>query len=64
MEKLNEYLKGRKAGAFAAQVGISQGHLSDIRNGRREPSFAVARAIRDASGGFVGLDDWYGDVDA
>lgn len=64
MEKLNEYLKGRKAGDLAKAAGISAGHLSDIRNGRRDPSFAVARAIRDATGGYVGLDDWESDVAA
>ena len=64
MEKLNEYLRGRKAGEFSAQIRISPGHLSDIRNGRRDPSIAVARAIRDASGGFVGLDDWSDNVAA
>lgn len=64
MEKLNEYLEGRKAIDLAKSAGISPGHLSDIRWGRRSPSFAVARAIRDSTQGFVGLDDWSDELTA
>lgn len=58
MEKLNDYLKDRKASELAEAVGISQGHLSDLRNGRRLPSFAVAKSIFDATDGAVDFKDW------
>ena len=62
MEKLNQYLDGRKAVDLAREVGISPTHMSDIRSGRRAPSFHVARKIRDATNGYVQLDDWAGDM--
>lgn len=41
--------QGRTQGDFAAEIGISEGHLSDIKTGRRRPGFALAKVIADTA---------------
>lgn len=58
MEKLDEYLKGRKAYVFAEQIGKSPSFVCELRKGTRMPSLATMRAIHDATGGAITLADW------
>ena len=58
MEKLNEYLNGKKKLDFAAAVGIAPAHLSQIQHGTKRPSFDVMVKIEKASGGVVDIRSW------
>ena len=58
MEKLDTYLKGRKAKDFAASIGRSQAFVSELRKGTRKPSWATVRAIHDATDGEISFADW------
>ena len=61
MNKLDEYLKCRKASEFAATIGRSQAFVSELRKGTRMPSLATMRAIHDATNGAVSFHDWHED---
>lgn len=55
MEKLNTFLRTRRMQrqVFAAHIGVGQGYLSDIMNGKATPSLLVAARIEKATGGAV-----------
>lgn len=60
---LKAYLEmsGRTQAEFAAAVGVTQGRISHlVVLPDDSPSLALARRIREASNGAVGLDDWAG----
>lgn len=61
MTKLDAYLRGRKATDLAAQIGRSNGFVSDLRKGYRKPSFATMRLIHEATQGQVSYGDWADD---
>lgn len=44
---------------WARRLGISEGYLSDLVNGKRRPSLAVAAAIERATGGRVTATSWF-----
>lgn len=58
MQKLHEYLDGRRKSDFAAAVAIAPAYLSQILSGHRTPSLALMKRIEAASGGFVDLNSW------
>lgn len=58
MNKLDEYLRNRKAADLARATGISPTLISLLRTGARQPSFATARKIHDATSGEVTYTDW------
>lgn len=58
MTKLDTYLQGRKANAFAEQIGRSPAFVSELRKGTRKPSFATMREIHEATQGQVSYGDW------
>ena len=58
MEKLNEYLETHRANELAKAADCSPAMITMLKNGQRAPSFSLARKIREATGGFIGLDDW------
>jgi len=58
MEKLNDYLKGRKARDLARAVGVSEAHMSRLRHGEQTPSLSLARRIKQATAGAVDYDAW------
>lgn len=58
MEKLRAYLKGRREGDFADQIGISKPYLSQIKHGRKLPSYRLMVEIERATGGCVDLYCW------
>lgn len=60
MEKLKVYLEDKTAGDIAKQLGISQGHLSDLKTGRRKPSGKLIYDIAKITDGDIVLSDWYG----
>lgn len=43
---------------FAAILGISQGHVSNLENGNRKPSAAISERYRVLSKGKVRLQDF------
>jgi transcriptional regulator with XRE-family HTH domain len=55
MEKLANLLRQKRMTrtAFAAHIGVGQGYLSDIMNGKATPSLVVAARIEAATGGAV-----------
>lgn len=57
---LDAYLTqtGERQKDFAARAGISQAYLSQIMNGHRRPSLAVAARIARATGNAVPLEIW------
>lgn len=59
--KLKAYLElsGRTQSEFAIAAGTTQGRISHLINIPDEtPSLGLARRIRDASDGAIGLDEW------
>lgn len=60
MTHLKSYLKdnGIRQRTLAETIGVSRAYMSDLCNGKRTPSFAVARKISDATGGEVGFESW------
>lgn len=62
MEQLQEYLKGRRKGDFAKEIGVSGPYLSQIIHGVRRPSFDVMCRIEQATNGAVGLYAWRADA--
>ncbi len=59
---LREKLKGRNGYEFAEKVGISTGHLHQIKFGKSAPRIDVAVRIVEVSGGVVTLDDLLADA--
>ena len=55
MEKLATFLRKRRMTrtSFASRLGLGQGYLSDIINGKATPSLLVAAKIETATGGAV-----------
>jgi len=49
---------GKTQAAWAAQIGISRGHLNDILHGNRRPSLDLALKIEIATGGAVPVQAW------
>jgi len=58
MEKLNEYLDGRKKSQFAELIGISAPYLSQLCSGVRTPGIRVAIKIDEATDGAVPVSAW------
>ncbi len=58
MDKLQQYLTTHKGSALARAVGISPAYLSDLKNGKRGPSLAVAFAIERETNGAVPASAW------
>lgn len=44
--------------SFALSLGVNPASVSLILNGKRDPSYALLRAIHKATKGDVGLLDW------
>ena len=59
-KRLREHLGQQliRQGAFAAAVGVSQSHVSNLLRGRRRPTFETAARIQLETGGAVTLDMW------
>lgn len=58
MQKLNEYLSGKKHGDFAKTLGISGAYLSQILSGKRRPAIDLAFLIERETGGKVPARSW------
>ena len=48
LEDLNR--QGINQGEFAATLGISEGYLSDLKNGKATPSLSLAQRLSEAAG--------------
>ena len=59
---LSRYLRlsGRTLEGLAAEVGVSKGHMSHVRHGRRRVSLDLAGRIKQATAGpwVVPVDSW------
>lgn len=64
MDRLAKHLEelGIAQRAFAARVGCSPSHLSDILSGRRAPGLSLAVAIQRETNGAVPVDAWIEDA--
>ena len=58
MEKLAQYLEGRKRAEFAVEVGISSAFLSQILSGDRRPGYETMLKIERVTGGKVDIHSW------
>lgn len=60
MDRLTKHLEGMGISqrVFAARIGCSPSHLSDILSGRRAPSLSLALAIQRETSGAVPVDVW------
>lgn len=61
-ESLAEFLAdwtkdGRTQEEFAAQFGIGNGYLSDLKNERQTPSLALAKRFRDEC--HIPIEAWF-----
>lgn len=58
MEKLRQYLEGRKKGDFARAIGTTPSYLSQLLSKHRTPSFPLMVRIEQESGGEVPVSSW------
>lgn len=63
MEKLRQYLEGRKKGEFARVIGTTPSYLSQILSKHRTPSFTLMVRIERATNGEVPVSSWSEDMD-
>lgn len=54
---------GRTRKDWAAKIGVSAPYLSDLVNGKRVPSLAVAVRIERVTNGAVPASSWLANVD-
>lgn len=61
MEKLRSYIArlGISQNAFADQIGVSKGYLSQIASGKREPSREMIQKINVVTNGDVPPTAWF-----
>ena len=62
MMTLKEYLKSKPKLTqvkFAAEIGVTQGFLSDIASGKKKPGFETITAIDVATKGKVPPSAWF-----
>lgn len=61
MQNLIEHIKslGISQSAFAAQIGVSKGYMSQILSGQRSPSRDMIQRIDLATGGRVPPSVWF-----
>ena len=59
MSKLDDYLTsiGTTNAEFGRLVGASEATISRLRHGKQDPSFALARRIKQATAGHLTADD-------
>jgi DNA-binding transcriptional regulator YdaS (Cro superfamily) len=54
--RLNDYLKDKDRGEFAARLGVSKGHIDNLcSNSRYAPSRKLAKAIEEITSGVVSI---------
>lgn len=58
MEKLREYLAGKRKADFAAKLGTSPSYLSQLLSGVKRPGFDMMVRIKQATDGAVTPNDW------
>lgn len=49
---------GRNQRALAVELGISDGQISRLVNGKAQPSLRLSKRIQDATGGAVKMESW------